>query len=342
MKVVYPLLAVLALALVAFLGGGVAGLRFLFAVVAPYLAIALFVGGFVYRVVNWARSPVPYRIPTTCGQQKSLPWVKNDNLESPHNTLGVIGRMALEVLFFRSLFRNTKMELHGSRLVYGGEQILWAAGLVFHWSFLIIVLRHLRFFTEPVPVFVPFLQSIDGLFQVGVPVIYMTSAGIIAALTFLFLRRVVVPQLRYISLPSDYFALFLILGIAISGVLMRHLFRVDIVAVKELTMGLATLRPVVPEGVSPLFFVHFFLVSSLLAYIPLSKMMHMGGIFLSPTRNLANDSRMRRHVNPWNYPVKVHTYQEWEEEFKDKLELAGIPLDEESEKRPEKRPEVVA
>ena len=48
--------------------------------------------------------------------------------------------------------------------------------------------------------------------------------------------------------------------------------------------------------------------------------MHMGGVFLSPTRNLANNSRSRRHVNPWNYPVKTHTYAEWEEEFRDKID----------------------
>ena len=55
--------------------------------------------------------------------------------------------------------------------------------------------------------------------------------------------------------------------------------------------------------------------------------MHMGGVFLSPTRNLANNNRMKRHVNPWNYPVKTHTYAEWEEEFRDKMKAAGIPLE---------------
>jgi hypothetical protein len=53
----------------------------------------------------------------------------------------------------------------------------------------------------------------------------------------------------------------------------------------------------------------------------------MGGVFLSPTRNLANNNRMKRHINPWNYPVKVHTYEEWEDEFRDKLEAAGMPVE---------------
>lgn len=340
MRILYPLLAVLALALLGFVGGGIPSLRFLFGIVLPYAAMAVFLVGFVYRVVRWARSPVPFRITTTCGQQKSLPWIKASNLESPYSTLGVLGRMALEVLFFRSLFRNVKAELKGNRLVYGGEQFLWLAGLAFHWSFLIVFLRHWRFFVEPVPFFVSFLQDVDGILRVGVPTVYVTTVLLVAAVTYLFLRRVAIPQVRYISLPSDYLPLFLILGIALTGALMRHFFRVDIVAVKELAVGLVSFRPVLPEGVSPLFFAHLFLVSSLLAYFPLSKMMHMGGIFLSPTRNLANTSRARRHLNPWNYPVKVHTYREWEEEFKDKIVAAGLPLDEE-QKEPEARPEML-
>jgi nitrate reductase gamma subunit len=70
-----------------------------------------------------------------------------------------------------------------------------------------------------------------------------------------------------------------------------------------------------------------FLVSVLLAYFPFSKLLHMPGIFLSPTRNLANNSRMKRHVNPWNYPVPVHTYAEYENEFRDKMKAADLPVE---------------
>ena len=327
MKVLLPLIVVLALALVAFLGGEVAGLRFLFGVVFPYLAFGIFVFGFVYRIVGWARSPVPYHIPTTCGQQKSLPWIKSNNLESPYNTMGVVGRLALEVLLFRSLFRDTSMEIRGKRLLYRDHKILWLAAIVFHWSLLVVIIRHSRFFTEPVPFFVTLLQSLDGFFQLGEPVVYITTVTLLLGLAYLLFRRMTMPQVKYMSLTTDYFALFLLLGIGLSGALMRYFFRTDVEGVKELAMGLVALRPVVPDTVSPLFFVHLFLVSSLLAYFPASKLMHMGGIVLSPTRNLANNSRMRRHVNPWNYPVPVHTYAEWQEEFKDKLEAAGIPLD---------------
>jgi hypothetical protein len=76
-----------------------------------------------------------------------------------------------------------------------------------------------------------------------------------------------------------------------------------------------------------MFLIHLLLVSALAAYFPFSKLMHMGGVFLSPTRNLANNNRSQRHVNPWNYPVKTHSYAEWEDEFRDKLKAADLPLE---------------
>ena len=104
MNVIVSLVVVLVLMLVAMVGAQ-AGLTYLFGVVLPYVALALFVIGVIVRVVKWAKSPVPFRIVTTCGQQKTLPWIKSNNFENPHNTFGTVVRMVLEVLFFRSLFR---------------------------------------------------------------------------------------------------------------------------------------------------------------------------------------------------------------------------------------------
>jgi nitrate reductase gamma subunit len=330
MGIKFSLLVVAALIAVVFLGVKVVGMVYVFGVIIPYLAIFTFVGGFVYRIMNWARSPVPFVIPTTAGQQYSFPWIKQNKLDNPSTTAGVIGRMALEVLLFRSLFRNSKVELRdGPKLAYQWEKWLWLAGLLFHWSFLIIFIRHLRFFTEPVPGFVHLTDTLDGLFQVGLPGVYITDGIILATVTYLFIRRVVIPQMKYISLPADYFPLFLILALAISGILMRYFIRVDLLKVKELAMGLASFHPTVPEGIGILFFIHFFLVCTLFAYFPFSKLMHLGGVFLSPTRNMPNDSRMVRHVNPWDYPVKVHTYEEYEDHFREKMIEAGLPVEKE-------------
>jgi nitrate reductase gamma subunit len=329
MGVWFSFFLTVALVVVALLGAGVLKLGYLFGVVVPYVAFVLFVVGFVLRVLKWGRSAVPYRIPTTCGQQKSLDWIKHSRLESPFTALEVAARMALEVLAFRSLFRNLRTELREGRPVYASSKWLWMAALAFHWSFFVILFRHLRFFTQEVPGSIRAVERLDAFFQIGVPLLYMTDVLILLALSYLFVRRIVIPQLRYISLPADYFPLFLILGIAITGVLMRYFLRVDVTSIKELAMSLMRLEPQVPQGLSPLFFAHLFLVSVLWAYFPFSKLMHMGGVFMSPTRNLANNSRAKRHVNPWEYPVKVHTYEQYEEEFRDKMKQAGIPVEKE-------------
>ena len=303
--------------------------QIIFWVAVPYAAFAILLAGFCYRVAKWAWSPVPFRIPTTCGQQKSLPWIRSASLESPSTGTGAVARMALEILLFRSLFRNNRAELHDKSYIFGESKLLWLCSLAFHWSLLVIVLRHLRLFLEPAPACVGMLASLDGFFQIGTPELYITDVVVVCAGLYLLLRRWSDPLVRYLSQLADYFALFLLLGIAGTGILMRYFFRTDLVAVKRLALGLATFHPVVPAGLSAFFFIHLMLVCVLAVYFPFGKLMHLGGVFLSPTRNLANNNRSKRYINPWNYPVKTHSYVEWEEEFRDKIKAAGIPLNEE-------------
>ena len=336
----YSLIAVIVLFLLAYVGVMLPGGEYLFGLFIPFAAVITFIVGFTYRVVGWARSPVPFRIPTTCGQQKSFPWIKSANFDNPSTTGGVIVRMFLEVVFLRSLFRNTKCELkEGDKLSYEWEKWLWLGALAFHWAFFTVLFRHLRFFLEPVPACLQILEKLDGFLQIGLPGLMLSGVVLLAAVTFLFLRRLFTPHVRYISLASDYFPLFLIMGIAFTGILMRYFAKTDIVGIKEFTMGLVTLKPHIPEGVGGLFYVHLFFVSVLLAYFPFSKLMHLGGIFMSPTRNLANNSRVKRHLNPWNYPVKTHTYHHYEDEFREKMVEVGLPVEKELEPEPPEEPE---
>jgi len=325
--------------LIPWIGVGAFDLRVFFGVIVPYAAMATFFVGIVVRVIDWARSPVPFRIPTTAGQGWSFPWIKSNPIDNPKGMGGVIVRMLFEVLLFRSLFRNTSLEYRRTgglpKIDYEWEKWLWLSALVFHWSFLVVFLRHFRFFMEPIPGFVHLLENLDGFLQLGVlpfnglgvPGVYITDGLLLAAVTYLFLRRIYISQVRYISLPADYFPLLLIIGLGLSGVLMRYFLRVDITAVKELAIGLFKFSPKVPDGIGVLFFIHLFILCVLIAYFPFSKLMHFIGVFLSPTRNLANNNRFVRHVNPWNYPVATHTYEEYEDEFREHMVEAGIPVE---------------
>ena len=326
-KYMYPLIAVMVVILLAYVGVEAAGLQVLFGIILPYIAVLIFIAGFVYRVMDWASSPVPFSIPSTCGQQKTLSWIKHDKIDNPTTTIGVIIRMMLEILLFRSLFRNTKFALNeGPKISYVWEKWLWLVSLAFHYSFLVVLIRHLRFFLEPVPVWLQWLEDIDTFLQLGLPGLFLSGAILLGATTFLFLRRIYLPEMRYISLAADYFPLFLIISIAITGILMRYFTKVYIVGIKELTIGLASFHPTIPEGIGALFYIHLLLVSVFFAYFPFSKLMHMPGIFLSPTRNLANNTRFKRYINPWNYPVETHTYEEYEDEFRERMIEAGLPV----------------
>jgi len=333
-----PLIAVLGLMVVTYIGVK-ANLQFVFGVIIPYLAVLIFFEGLIYRVLGWARSPVPFKIPTTCAQGKTLPWIKRDladKLDNPATRLQVFGRMALEVLAFRTLFRNTRSELQRnqekpeeSRLIHWSYKWLWLGAIAFHYAFLVIILRHIRFFAEPVPHWVAALGEADGFVQFFIPTVYLTGVLMVVAALYLLGRRIWNPYMRYISLAADYFPLMLIIAIGLTGIYMRYFDKVDIAAVRQLTIGLSTFKPVVPAGIGPIFYIHLFLVSVLFAYFPFSKLMHAPGVFMSPSRNTAGDNRWKLHVNPWNYPVKFHDYMHQEDEYREAMIEAGIPVEKE-------------
>jgi len=333
MKYAFSFLAVIALILIAGLGSQISGMQYFFGVAIPYLAIMLFVGGFVYRVIQWAKSPVPFSIPTTCGQGASLDFIKQDKLDCPTKISEVVARMFLEIFLFRSLFRNTKSEIHdGPQITHESSKWLWLFGLLFHYSFLVIVIRHMRLFIDPIPSWLSAIEGVDSMLQIGAPTLYLSSLALLGGLALLFGRRLVNVQVRYISLNNDYFPLVLIFAIGLTGILMRYFLRtnIDIINIKNLAMGLVTFSPVIGAKIGAIFYIHLFLVCTLLAYFPFSKLMHMGGVFMSPTRNMANDSRAKRHINPWNDPtIKPHSYAGYEDEFREFMVEAGIPVEKE-------------
>ena len=165
----------------------------------------------------------------------------------------VVGRMILEVLLFRSLFRNTSAEVSsvGPRVTYFSSKWLWVFALTFHYCFLVIFIRHFRFFIEPIPVCLTWLEFVDGIMQMGVPRLFMTDMLIVVAVLFLFGRRLANPKVRYISLANDYFPLFLIMGIVGTGICMRYFDKVDVAQAKVFIMGVLPLHAAVRRGPEP-------------------------------------------------------------------------------------------
>ena len=221
-----------------------------------YIAALVLVVGLVYKIVDYSRTPVPLKIPTT---------------PAPTTRSGVIYRMAKEVVVFESLFKANKW--------------IWVFGWLFHFGLLLVLLRHLRYFTEPVWFWVGIVQPF-GKYASFILMIGM--AGLLA-------RRFLVDRVRYISTPSDYLMLVLLLAIGASGMLMTFVVHTDIVAVKAFFMGLMYLD-VQPLPSDPILLIHLALVAFLMLIFPISKLLHAPGLFFSPTRNQVDNPREKRHA----------------------------------------------
>ncbi len=224
-----------------------------------YLAAAVLVAGLAVRIRQYAGTPAPLKIPTT---------------PAPTTRGGVVLRLAREVVLFESLFKATLWT--------------WLFGWVFHAAMALVLLRHLRYFTDPVWGWVAFVQPF-GVYA---------GFAMLAGLAGLWARRFLVDRVRYISTPSDHLMLALLVAIAASGLAMKYLAHTDVVAVKAFFLGLMTFQ-VRSLPADPVLAVHLGLVAALMLVFPFSKLLHAPGLFFSPGRNQADDPRERRHLAEW-------------------------------------------
>lgn len=224
-----------------------------------YIATLVLVVGLGYKIFDYSRTPAPLKIPTT---------------PAPTTRRGVIYRMAKEVVVFESLFKANKW--------------IWVFGWLFHFGLLLVLLRHLRYFTEPIWSWVAILQPFGKY----------ASILMVVGLAGLLARRFLVDRVRYISTPSDYLMLVLLLAIGLSGMLMTFVAHTDIVAVKSFFMGLMYLD-LQPIPQDPILLIHLASVVLLMLIFPISKLLHAPGLFFSPTRNQVDNPRERRHLAGW-------------------------------------------
>lgn len=223
-----------------------------------YLASITLVVGVGLRVWRYTRTPAPLKIPTT---------------PAPTTTCGVVVRILREVVLFESLFKSSKWT--------------WLFGWVFHFGLLIALLRHLRYFTTPVWGWVNWMQ----LHSVGAYAGYAMLFGLVG----LWVRRIAVDRVRYISAPSDHLMLALIVAIAGSGLLMKFVWHTNIGALKTFILGLMQFN-LYPIPTEPMILLHLALVICLMLVFPISKLLHAPGLFFSPTHNQADNPRERRHT----------------------------------------------
>jgi nitrate reductase gamma subunit len=224
-----------------------------------YFATVVLLTGLIRKVVQYARTPAPLKIPTT---------------PAPTTTGGVVLRMAREVVLFESLFR--------------GNKWTWIFGWVFHFGLFLVTLRHLRYFVDPVWLPIQLVQPF-GIYG---------GIAMVLGLAGLWARRFLVDRVRYITAPSDHLILALLILIGVTGLMMSFVVHTDVVAVKEFFRGLMAFD-LHPLPADPLLLLHLLLVVGLMLIFPYSKLLHAPGLFFSPTRNQADNPREKRHIAPW-------------------------------------------
>ncbi len=225
-----------------------------------YLSLFVFLIGMARKIYQYWLTPTPLKIPIA---------------PAPLTQTGVAMRIVREVVLFESLFKSNKWT--------------WIFGWLFHVGLLLVLIRHLRYFWP---------GDLPEIFLLTQPFKYAAFAMVIG-LVGLIGRRIFVERIRYISAPSDYLMLILLLVIGVSGVVMTFTNNhTDIIMVKEFASGLLILNwSNLPTEVY--FLLHIFLAFILLLIFPISKLLHVPGVFFSPTLNQVDDSRKKRHISPW-------------------------------------------
>lgn len=224
-----------------------------------YAATAIFLGGLAWKIRQYWRTPSPLKIAVT---------------PAPVSAPGAALRVAREVVLFESLFFSSRW--------------LWIMAALFHAGLALALLRHLRYFQDPVWELVALAQPF-GIYG---------GLAMLGGLLMLLGRRLVIDRVRFVTAPSDLLMLLLLIGIGISGFGMSAMARVDVVMVKAFFRGLLVLQ-IRPLPIDPPLLLHLAAVAALMILFPFSKLLHLPGIFFSPTRHQADNPREARHLAPW-------------------------------------------
>jgi nitrate reductase gamma subunit len=223
------------------------------------VATIVLVVGLARKIAQYAKTPAPLKIPTT---------------PAPVTQTGVVLRMFREVVFFESLFKGTKWT--------------WIFSWMFHFGLFLVLLRHLRYFIEPVWLPIELIQPIGKY----------AAFAMVVGLLGLLARRVFVDRVRYISAPSDYLWLLLLIVIGFSGITMTFVLHTDVVMVKEFFTGFWTFSGG-QLPMDPVLLIHLSMVAVLMLLLPFSKLLHIPGVFFSPSRNQVDNPREQRHLAEW-------------------------------------------
>lgn len=228
--------------------------RFFVVQILPYLAVVVFIAGMIWRFRTWKKLPAP---------SMTLFPAPSDEAANVRNTV-------MEAFFFKSLFK--------------GDRLLWVFAWVFHASLALILLGHLRVFTNIDALFLAIGMSEESIQTMSSVAGGAAGVVILLAVGLILVRRLALPRVREVTGAADILALLLLGTIIVTGNMMRFApEHFDLGLTREYFVALATFNPVMSmEAIgNNTFVVHMFLALLLVLTIPFSKILHFGGIFFT-------------------------------------------------------------
>ncbi len=226
---------------------------FIVAGVMVYIAVAVFIGGSIYRIVKWLRTP------------KSK--VHQGMFPQPGSAAGRFLKMGKDSLVFPQVLDN--------------DRWMWFFVFGMHLAGIGLFFAHLRLLFEITPLY-------NALGAVGMERLANWAGGAIGislfiAFTYFLLRRFKSPY-RELSVPEDYLLLVLILMLVLLGDHLRLTQPFDITAYREYMSSLLHFNPSFPSVIALkaskwVLVGHIFTANLLLIYFPFSKLVHSIGGF---------------------------------------------------------------
>lgn len=218
----------------------------------PYITIVIFVVAMIYRIRVWVKTPQP-------GAMTLFP--------APNGSAATFWGVIRESLFFPGLLK--------------GDKLLWVFAWLFHATLAMIVVGHVRVFTD-----FPRLWAALGIDADRMSAISGGAAGVIIMVfaVLLLLRRLAILRVREISNFADILALLLIVAILVTGNAMRFGEHFELETTRLYFSQLVTFSlsaSALPTN--SMFTLHFLLGQILIMFIPFSKVLHFGGIFFTQT-----------------------------------------------------------
>lgn len=221
----------------------------------PYITILMLIILSIYKIASWLTIPMEIR------------WPLNP---TPSTNRGMVGSILRELFTFESHFR--------------ANDVYWFIILLFHFSFIFISLHIITFISGSTIIVDPLYMSLGAEFHWFIRWLYFwyTFSGFIAATSLLYIlfRRLLIREIRSITLLRDYFELLILISIIILGTYI-HMF--NIVPAEELLKyfsSLISLNPIRPS-LNPIFILHYTLAQIYIIFFPFSKCFHLIGFFIN-------------------------------------------------------------